>query len=415
MRRLVSLAISLLTLLVILPISFSYGLLSGSVSTPSFGVVQIPEHRISWLHTEGAKILNANNEEVIWCGINSRGIFGSEVGGWQDLIFLDAEDIRIIREHGLNLVRVWFTLDMMVYGQTPRTPTSINYRPEFWALMDKIVDAAEQYGVWIVIDFHPWYWSPYFTNAGGFTGFPAWMYDGSWEYGAYYENSMYGMDMAIKYFFNIDDPTQDAIRQTYITMWKDIVARYKDRGHVIFSLFNEPLCHWSGKDLWEQEGQGDTEGHDWGVMYGDFMERTIDEIRALDGGSHLIIVNQAYVWYWDWNERIRRPNVVIENHLYNEGNYNKQKDYADDAWRFSQPFEFGEMGGVKSGLTSLSGTESFIQTCYTLKRNDGSLQPVGWIYLRYNPDPYLAESINPTPEIWAMLENNLYPDMKYPS
>ncbi|MDH5634218.1 MAG: hypothetical protein OEY30_00175 [Candidatus Bathyarchaeota archaeon] len=149
-------------------------------------------------------------------------------------------------------------------------------------------------------------------------------------------------------------------------------------------------------------------------MFRDFVEHTIDEIRNVDAGLHMIIVQEMYLWYLGQNLQVRRPNIAIENHLYHDDfDILKQQEYANTAWRFNQPFFFGEMGGIPD-LTSLAGTERFIQNCYNLRKPDGTSQRVGWMYLWYNPDAYSAGGISPTPEVWTMLENNLYPDIKYP-
>ncbi|MDH5634219.1 MAG: cellulase family glycosylhydrolase [Candidatus Bathyarchaeota archaeon] len=188
------------------------------------------------LHADGTKILNVANEEVIWNGITCRGLFGYWHYGCEPT-YPNADHVRIVREHGLNIIRIDFSLDMAVYGQEPGTPTSINYRPEFWALLDQIVDAGEKYGIWIEFNFSPVNWATLWNGAG----FPPWMYDGTWEYGTYYDATPTGMAWAIREFFNTDNPDQDGIRQTYVTFWRDIAARYRTRSYIVFCLFNEPL------------------------------------------------------------------------------------------------------------------------------------------------------------------------------
>lgn len=382
---------------------------SQATSISAFGSIQYPVggNSTMWLHAEGTKILNTNGEEVIWNGIDSRGLFGYWI--YPEESFLSANDVQIIRSHGLNFIRVDICMDMAVRGQPMGTPTQLNYDPNFWQLLDEIVNATTQNGIWVSIDFgcSDGTWS----NIGGFwgdgNGFPAWMYNGSWPYfNKTYTNDATGRSNAMRDFWNINDSTAANVRTGYQTFWKDIANRYKDAPNVIFDLFNEPQNQWGGPTLWDGVNGNPTQ-EQGAQMFKTFMEQTIDIVRVQDGGSHLIIINEAYFWSWSTNPQINRPNVVIENHAYWIGSNmtSNVQDYAQLAWRYNQPFFLGEFGGVEqSGLQDRASAIATMQACNQLN--------VGWSYLRYNPSTS-GGGPSPSAQTWTDLQNNLRPNLIY--
>ena len=358
------------------------------------------------LHTGGTKIFNDGNEEVTWNGINTRGIFGywiyAQNGALEE--FLGANDVRIIRSHGLNYIRVWIAMDSAVFGQSMGTPDQLDYQPRFWELLDEIINTAEQEGLWIGLDFHisDYGWAGIGGDWNYGSGFPAWMYDGSWPYNKAYANTITARSDAIRDFWNLDNATGANVRQAYQTFWKDIADRYKDRSNVVFSLFNEPMNKFGGPELWTTEAQWTRQAG----MYKYFMEQTIDLIRGADGGKHLIVINEAYYWYIIMNLEIQRPNIVIDQHLYwNSDIVNGVQRYADYAWRYDQPFILGEFGDVESGgWQTRESTIRTIQACNQIR--------VGWMYTRYNPAS-TGGGPSPSDQTWIDLESNLLPGLIY--
>jgi hypothetical protein len=378
---------------------------SQATSISASGLVQISVGNVTmWLHANSTKILNSNNEEVIWNGIDSRGLFGYWI--YPEEEFINASDVQIIRNYGLNDIRVMIAMDMAVRDQPMGTPTQLNYNPHFWSLLDEIVKAAEQNGVWVSIAFGPT--DGTWANIGGFwgdgTGFPQWMYNGSWPYlNKIYTNDATGRSDAIRDFWNLDDPTAANVRQAFQTFWSDIATRYKDSPNVIFSIFNEPMNKWGGPELWTT----DAEWAHAAQMYQTFIEQSIDVIRNQDGDEHLIIVNEAYLQNgFAANLQIRRPNVVIENHAYWIGSNmtSNVQGYAQLAWRYNQPFVLGEFGGVEQGLQDRTSAIATMQACNQLN--------VGWTYLWYNPTTS-ADGIAPSIQTWTDIQNNLQPNLKY--
>ena len=368
---------------------------SRSISMASFGSIQSSDNS-SWLHTQGKKILNSANQEVVWNGLTSKTLFGYSYYGQDPLdVFVTPEDVQLIRNKGLNNIRIDIMLNVALHKQpsSVQTPTNLTYYPRFWQILDGIVDAGEQYGVWITINYghSDGTWAPVGGFWGDGNGLPTWMYDGSWPYfNKIYANDVYGRDSAIRDFWNIDDPTAANVRIAYQTFWKDIAYRYKDRPGVVFSLFNEPQNQWVGAaPIWMDQAHG-------AAMFKTFTEQTIDLIQTIDSGRHIILVNDAYFWSWETNPKIDRSNIVISNHAY----YVIDQSFVDLAWRYDQPFILGEFGGIEQGLQDRTGTIANIEFCNSLN--------VSWNYLNYD-----TTRGYPSAQTWTDLKNYLLPNLKY--
>jgi len=192
-------------------------------------------------------------------------------------------------------------------------------------------------------------------------------------------------------------------------MWKDIALRYRDRANVLFSLMNEPLMDYQFSTTSEMLKFPD--------YYKSLMESTIDAIRSVDYNNHIVDVNDVYIYdgnaHWDLNKIIDRPNILRDHHLY--GNYftsdtilNVETKFANYAWRYNQPIFFGEFGDVREGLMTVQQCITFVQDAYILKKSDGSTQPVGWSYYRYDMPG------EPTSDVWTALTSNLKSGILYP-
>ena len=122
--------------------------------------------------------------------------------------YITREDIRFIRDLGLNSVRVPFNWRLF----TSPTDTSVWQGPG-WALIDSVVAWAGEAGLWVVLDMH--------CAPGGQTGDNI---DDSWGYP-----------------FLFDSPGEQ--RRT-IELWRRIALRHRDNPTVIgYDLLNEPIPH----------------------------------------------------------------------------------------------------------------------------------------------------------------------------
>lgn len=391
-------------------VSFLTALQIKPSSITTSGLVKYPSIADMWLHTTSTHILNSKNDEVIWNGINSRSLFGYWIDARNGKLeeYLHTTDIQAIRSHGLNFVRVWIALNQAVYNQPMGTPTHLNYYPRFWTLLDEIVNATAQSGMWLSIDFHlsDGTWANIGGAFGDGSGFPSWMYNGSWSYfNKIYPNTLEGRTAAIRDFWNTSDATAANVRLAFRTFWKDIVARYDNSPNVLFSMFNEPMYEWDGPNLYPVPSYS-TPSTAWKkqiAMYQGFMENQVDTIRGLDGGKHVIIINQAGLPSHNWNPQIRRPNIVVEDHYYGTDLPNHIQYYAQNAWRYNQPFELGEFGGVEHGsLQSEAEAILSMQTANSLG--------IGWSYLWYD---LMSFGGCPSAKMWIDLQNSLLPNLEF--
>jgi len=240
-------------------------------------------------------------------------------------------------------------------------------------------------------------WSPIGGYWASGNGFPTWMYNGSWSYfNKIYTNDGVGLSNAMRDFWNINDPTAANVRTAYQTLWKDIAYHYKNSPNVIFSLYNEAQCEWGRATvpLWDSVN-GDPSQAQGASMYESFMENNIDNVRSQDGGAHVVVVDLAYLWYYNTNLQIQRPHKIVKIDSYD----GIGTDSFNLGWRYNQPFLLGEFGGVEQGLSSEAAAITQMQVC---NQNN-----VGWAYMRYNT------GYTPSAKIWTDLQNNLKSNLIY--
>ena len=349
----------------------------------------------AFLHTNGTKILNANNQEVTFNGVSTMTLFGYEQyasGGFLPVDYTPA-DMNAIRSHGLNLVRFDIQLNTALYGvpASQQTPTNLTFNSQFFPVLDGLVNQAAQQGLWVNLCFgtSDGTWSPIGGVFGSGNGFPSWMYNGSWSYfNKTYANTIDGRDSAIRDFWNIYDPTAANARIAYQTFWKDMTIHFKNSPNVIFGLYNEPENQWGGNTpIWSNQTLG-------AIAYQTFIDQTIDIIQA--EAPNLIFQNEAYFWDYNTNLKIDRANVVVECHQYSVIDQN----FINLGWRYNQPFFLGEFGGIEQGLQNEAGTIANMQLCNSVN--------VSRSYLEYSP----SQSY-PSVQTWTDLQTYLIPNEKH--
>jgi len=390
-------------LILLLLASFATFLEANTVFLPSqyLSRESLKEPESLWLHTSGTKILNEANQDVVFNGVSTMVLFGYEPPTFPSKQYTPSK-MHELRSHGLNLIRLDVGFSSSVYGipASQQTPASITFNQGFFPSLDLLINECAKVGLWVNICFTLNAQSPMsgwsgITTKGAGIGFPTWMYDGSWSYfdKTYYANES-GLSDATRDFWNINDPTAANVRAAYQTWWKDVAYHYRNTPNVIFSLYNEPQCGggFATESLWGVNGQP-TEAQG-AQMYKTFMESTIDVIRSQDNGNHVISASLAFLWYWDYNLKIDRPNVIVEGHSYSVVG----TDFFNLGWRYNQPFMLSEFGGIEVGLSSRTTTITQIQTC---NQNN-----IAWCYLRY-------DRVAPSTQTWTDLQNNLKPNLTY--
>lgn len=415
------LLVSLILICVLAGVICSARALSHTAAISNTGSVQYPPPPSSSIHAEGTKLFDLNGDEVVFNGIDSRGLLGYWM--YSDTCYLSASDVQVIsaratRSHGLNLLRVDISLSMALRDQsvTMETPTQLQYYSNFWTKLDEVVNACTQNRIWLSICFgvSDGYWANWGGQGGGF---PYWMYDGTWKdvngnlYNKAYTNDSTGILNAMRDFWNTNNPTAANVRTAYQTFWKDIVTRYKNVPNVMFNFFNEPLETWTYGNLYPIPDYNNPSS-DWvnlRTCFQGFIEGMVDQTRVIDGGSHLtVFCVGAFPGFTSyphhaWNLQIRRPNILVEDHNYHTPVVDYITAQANNAFRYNQPFLLGEFGGIEDGgdlAQTPSDTVLTMQTCNQLD--------VSWSYLRYN-----TATPAPSPATWLLLEANLSPNARF--
>jgi len=182
--------------------------------------------------------------------------------------------------------------------------------------LDKWVSWCEQLQIYYIINLRNFKWASW-----GGCMMPEWFFEG--KYDPPYDEAT--CDKACIDFWNIDNPLQEDNRQNFIDLWKFIANRYKNNEYALLGIINEPLC--------QVKLNSDLAKH-LGLTYSRFIERVVDAIRST-GAKQLIFVDRPYIWGLSNVHPIDRPNIVWEDHLYVQTNYepkdiNSWKTFMDN-------------------------------------------------------------------------------------
>lgn len=184
----------------------------------------------------GEKLLMREGNKITWNAKESGPLVGANL-----LVFLDNRsleqkktDLENIRSLGSNLVR----LNVLPGEWRERTE-------ETWTMLEGLTDYAYEQGLFSIIDYHA-------------IGTP----EGSGE---------------DPWWANIDS-IYDTDWDLALTFWKEAAIKYKDKGWVIFEIWNEPvdLDNTVSRDLY------------WPNIVADYWQELIDTIRAQDASNFIL-------------------------------------------------------------------------------------------------------------------------------
>ena len=343
-----------------------------------------------FLHTNGAKIVNEKNEQIVLRGVNLGGWFVEEmwmmpfetkplagsnapevkdhVSLWNTIgkrfgpektqtiraalreAWVSPVDFAKIHDAGLNCVRIPFTYDLLE-------------EPNGFAVLDKAIDNARKNGLYVILDLHG---APGRQSASDHTGQEG--------INALFKNPAY-------------------VKETE-TLWAKIAARYKNRREVAgYDLLNEPM------------GAPDA------VSLFVIQDRLFRTVRAADP-KHIIFVEDGYKGptTFPLPASVGWDNVVFSLHHYNfnaksaEEQARGLQNMANTAQQVSQinhvPVYIGEFQIEPNGTPDVlkKGLETWQQngiswTIWTYKtamggENNGGMW--GWVHANKPP-----ERINP--------------------
>ncbi|MDR3628662.1 MAG: glycoside hydrolase family 5 protein [Ignavibacteriaceae bacterium] len=278
----------------------------------------------NWLEPEGYmfKFKKAESTRKIYEVFNE--LLGPDAANkfWNEFRgnYINEEDIKFIKEHGFNSVRVPFHYKLF---------TGIDYsdnclHPGF-ELLDKVIKWCSKYGIYAILDLH--------CAPGGQTGDNI---DDSWGYPYLYENAE-SQELTVK-------------------IWKEIAERYKDEKYVLgYDLLNEPIAHYFDTNKLNP-------------LLEPLYIKITKAIREADK-NHIIILGGAQ---WDSNFKVfGKPfdsKLVYTFHKYwSDTTQTVIQDYIDFRDKYNVPIWLGE-----SGENNMAWVNSFRTL---LDNND-----IGWCF-----------------------------------
>ncbi|HET6230534.1 MAG TPA: cellulase family glycosylhydrolase [Longimicrobiaceae bacterium] len=216
---------------------------------------------------------------------------------------LSREDFRGIKSWHANSVRIPINPSFWL-------STAANYDPEYRALVDSTVHRAEEAGLAVILDMH-------FSDQGN----P--------------NRKAYTLE-----------PLPDANHA--VPFWKEVAARYKDDGNVMFEMYNEP--HDVSWDAWRNGAfVQDTSGSYQGVGY----QQLYDAIRGT--GAENIVIANGLNWGYDLSgvksHMLTGYNIVYGTHVYDWPE--KQPGAWDAGFGYlaaTAPVMIGEFGTMNCGV-----------------------------------------------------------------
>jgi len=281
---------------------------------------------------------------------------------------MDEEGMQWLESRGFNSLRInffWHRLE----------PREGRYDSTFLYRLDNLAGWCEKYGIYAILVFHQWQWSPYFTYYGSSgTGFPEWVIVGGG-----YPDSARGLRDCIADFF-VNRGHGVFMRQKFVETWTFLVNRYKDNPYVwAYEIFNEPTIAKGVSHYSEVYGA---------VM--DFYEEITETIRAIDSETTIVYHSIGHgaerqvpygdiVWTKSWYD------VAYEGYYPSTEYYELVSRLQDIKTKynvaFGTPFIVSEMGF----FTGTTNAEQWIRDTFDVMRAIGLNEEVeSWNWFIYD-------------------------------
>ena len=227
-----------------------------------YGTVNCPTQALSWLSVEGRRIIDQSGQEIVLHGVNLEALSVRTIAGFEGAFNCDiSEMIKRLNCLGARVIRLCLEGQKWSY-------------PEYVILVDKIVAATEDNGMYIILSFHRW--------------------DENWT-GAIGLQSKADLIMGVK------------DQQPFLDFWTSVASRFKDNPAVLYSLLNEPNA-------------GNYKLDDVASAWYDLALKTSRIIHRINPKA-LILVSTLFDWpsmrlvYFD-KHPIPEPNVAYVWHDY---------------------------------------------------------------------------------------------------
>src|SRR6478609_9132864 len=261
-------------------------------------------------YTHGASVCTASGKPHLFHGVDRPSLEWDAAGEWNNGGGIPRSDFDAMASWHANVVRIALNQDFWLAGAALH---SVSYQ----ATVDQVVKDAEGAGLDVILDLH---WS----DRGDLTA--ATPGGGQGQKG--------------------HSDQQQMADQNSVQFWHEVAAKYKDDGHVLFELYNEP--HDIPWDTWLHGG-----------LVGEYqavgMQTLYDAVRA--EGAHNLVIAGGVGWAFDLSHageaRIQGYNVMYATHDYSPQNAQAQWD-AKFGYLAAQdvvPVISTEFGDGKTGCT----------------------------------------------------------------
>jgi len=224
-------------------------------------------------YTNGASVCNASGSAHLFHGIDRPSLEWDAAGEWNDTQGIPRSDFDAMASWHANVVRIVLNQDFWLSGAKL-------YVPSYQGTVDRAVKDAEAAGLDVILDLH---WS----DRGDLTASVAGQ--GQGQLGHADQQQM--ADVNSKQF------------------WLEVASKYKNDGHVLFELYNEP--HDISWDAWLHGG---TVGGYQAVG----MQELYDVVRG--AGANNVVIAGGIGWAYDLSgvasHRIQGYNIMYATHPY---------------------------------------------------------------------------------------------------
>lgn len=224
-------------------------------------------------YTNGASVCTASGSPHLFRGVARPSLEWDPAGEWNDVQGIPRSDFDAMAAWHANVVRIALNQDYWLSG-------AALYDPTYQATVDRVVKNAEAAGLDVILDLH---WSDRGVLSASIAG------QGQGQIG-----------------HADQQPMADQNSQTF---WQEVASKYKDDGHVLFELYNEPHdIPWStwlhGGDVKEYHAVG--------------MQDLYDTVRR--AGANNLVIAGGVGWAFDLShvgsDPIQGYNIIYATHPY---------------------------------------------------------------------------------------------------
>ena len=338
----------------------AYGCSNVSPVPPPVGSASLSKLKVSGNH-----IVTEDGQEIRLRGVNIEDPFVLENqditgDGLSDPHFSDAStDLSRVKELGANLVRVAvYPGYYFLVGE--------RYLTDY---LDPMVDLTEKNGLYIIIDYHA-------------IGRP-----GGW-YPAEYDNTLPNFPTRV-YYTDLN---------MAVSFWETVAARYGNRTHVLFDIYNEPADEKSD------------------FKWGDWRPTGETLIAVILKHSTNLIVGPGPYWSSDLSEvpnnPYSHPNVVYGVHIYpgslNPGdNQTAEWDSRFGSLSRQYPVIVSEWGFHNGGDSVTNGTRTGYAEPLSKYMDEKNLHWLAYIYHPFAEPPMLKSDWKTLAEFGEFVKERL--------